>query len=65
MRENIPREAIFEKEGLTPFALAMPIEYKTDDPVISYRNYYMSEEKQKIGSWKKKSENPEWYITSY
>ena len=64
LRENIPREAKFDKQGLTPFALAMPIEYKMDDPVLSYRNYYMSEEKQKIASWKKKREKPEWYITS-
>jgi hypothetical protein len=39
----------------------MPDKYKTDDPVISYRNYYMSEEKQRIASWKKKREKPEWY----
>lgn len=26
--------------GRTPFALAMPNEYKCDDPVESYRNYY-------------------------
>lgn len=64
LRENIPRESTFDKEGLTPFALAMPNEYKTDDPVVSYRNYYMSEEKQKIASWKKKREKPEWYIIS-
>jgi hypothetical protein len=32
------------------------------DPVESYRNYYMSEEKQKIASWKKKREKPFWYI---
>lgn len=25
----------------TPFVLAMPDEYKTDDPVQSYRNYYL------------------------
>jgi hypothetical protein len=64
LRENIPREARFDTEGLTPFALAMPVQYKTDDPVLSYRNYYMSEEKQKIASWKKKREKPEWYIIS-
>ena len=58
LRENIPREEIFEKEGLTPFALAMPVQYKSDDPVLSYRNYYMSEEKQKIASWKKNREKP-------
>lgn len=28
--------------GLTPFALAMPDEYKQDDPVASYRAYYKS-----------------------
>lgn len=61
LRENIPNNDKFEEEGLTPFALAMPVEYKSDDAVESYRNYYMSEEKQKIASWKKKREKPEWY----
>ena len=62
LRENIPSDDKFENKGLTPFALAMPDKYKTTDPVESYRNYYMSEEKQKIASWKKKREKPEWYI---
>lgn len=61
LRENMPSDDKFEEEGLTPFALAMPDEYKTDDPVESYRNYYMSEEKQRIATWKKKREKPEWY----
>jgi hypothetical protein len=61
LRENIPSDDKFEEIGLTPFALAMPQEYKTEDPVESYRNYYMSEEKQKIASWKKCREKPEWY----
>ena len=39
---------------LTPFALAMPDEYKSENQVESYRNYYMSPEKQKIATWKKK-----------
>jgi hypothetical protein len=52
----------FEEEGMTPFALAMPVQYKTEDPVESYRNYYMSEEKQKIATWKKKRPKPDWYI---
>jgi hypothetical protein len=59
----MPSDESFEKEGLTQFALAMPDQYKTDDPVESYRNYYMSEEKQKIATWKKLREKPEWYIT--
>jgi len=62
LRENIPNEDKFDENGLTPFALAMPDKYKTSNAVESYRNYYMSEEKQKIASWKKKREKPEWYI---
>lgn len=59
LRENMP--STFEEEELTPFALAMPEEYKTDDPVESYRNYYMSEEKRKIATWNKRREKPVWY----
>lgn len=62
LRENIPSKDKFEKQGLTPFALAMPDEYKCEDAVEAYRNYYMSPDKQKIASWKKKREKPEWYI---
>ena len=62
LRENIPNDSKFEEKDLTPFALAIPDRYKTDDPVLSYRNYYMSEEKQKIASWKKLREKPDWYI---
>lgn len=61
LRENMPCDDAFEEEGLTPFALAMPDQYKSEDPVESYRNYYMSEEKQKIASWNKLREKPEWY----
>ena len=60
LRGYMPSDDKFEEVGLTPFALAMPEKYKTDDPVESYRNYYMSEEKQKIASWKKR-EKPDWY----
>jgi hypothetical protein len=61
LRDNLPQDHTFESVGLTPFALAMPIEYKTDDAVESYRNYYMSPEKQKIATWNKRRERPEWY----
>jgi hypothetical protein len=63
LREHIPSDDKFADVGLTPFALAMPDKYKTSDPVISYRNYYMSEEKQKIATWNKKREKPDWYQT--
>jgi hypothetical protein len=65
LRENLPTDDKFEEIGLTPFALAMPNEYKSYDPVKAYRNYYMSEEKQKIASWKKGRERPEWYRINY
>ena len=61
LKMHLPEEDVFEEQRLTPFALAMPDKYKTDDAVLSYRNYYMSEEKQKIASWKKKREKPTWY----
>jgi hypothetical protein len=62
LRENIPSEDAFQEVGLTPFAQAMPDKYKSDDPVLSYRNYYMSEEKQKIATWCKKRGKPTWYV---
>ena len=61
LRENMPQDDAFETTGLTPFALAMPEQYKTSDPVVSYRNYYMSEEKQKIATWNKRRAKPSWY----
>jgi hypothetical protein len=62
LRESIPDEDRFEMRGLTPFALAMPEEYKSDDAVDSYRRYYMSPEKRRIASWNKRREKPEWYV---
>jgi hypothetical protein len=41
----------FPREGSTPFALAMPDEFKTACPVESYRNYYR-EAKKHLHSWK-------------
>ena len=50
----------FPTVGMTPFALAMPIECKCEDPVESYRIYYQTPEKQRIASWKNR-EKPQWY----
>ena len=63
LRENMPKDESFNETGLTQFALAMPDKYKTDDPVESYRNYYMSEEKQKIATWNKERAALAWYIS--
>lgn len=61
LKQHMPTDDKFETIGLTPFALAMPDQFKCDDPVTAYRKYYMSEEKQKIATWKKKRGRPEWY----
>ena len=44
--------------GLTPFRLAMPEKYKCDDPVQSYRGYYIGE-KSKFAKWK--TSPPQWW----
>jgi len=60
LKQNAPSADKFPQTGLTRFALAMPNEYKTDDPIESYRKYYQSKEKQRLASWKKR-EIPSWY----
>jgi hypothetical protein len=46
--------------GFTPPALAMPDQYKVDDFVKSYRNYYIGEKKG-FATWKNR-EIPYWFI---
>lgn len=55
-KQNLPN---LSDNGLTRFAEAMPDEYKTKDPIDSYRNYYASD-KQHLFSWKKREEP--WWI---
>ena len=45
--------------GLTPFAQAMPEQYKDVNAVVAYRNYYIGE-KSKIAVWKH-STQPSWW----
>jgi hypothetical protein len=45
--------------GFTPPALAMPDQYKVDDFVQSYRNYYIGEKKG-FATWKNR-EIPYWF----
>jgi hypothetical protein len=65
LRRHVPRDELFPcpRAGLTPFALAMPDEYKarSGNAVESYRAYYMSPEKRRIAAWKKNRPAPEWY----
>lgn len=43
--------------GLTPFAQAMPDEYKQDDPVLAYRAYYHT--KSNFAHWR--NGKPNWW----
>ena len=53
--KNIP-------EGdLTPPALAMPDQYKTKDPVESYRNYCIAE--KTYAQWNRNRPKPNWWTT--
>lgn len=56
---NLPR--LRENGDMTPFALAMPDEYKVNCPIESYRNYYLGA-KTSFASWRKRN-TPEWYNT--
>jgi len=49
--------------GLTPFALAMPDVYHSDDVVDSYRRYYIYD-KMKIAAWNKTRQAPHWWLES-
>ena len=69
LRANIPADDLFpcpatESQGVTPFALAMPDQYKDTegDAVKSYRAYYMSPEKRRIATWTKRRSAPTWWL---
>ena len=47
-------------DGVTPFALAMPDEFKRADPVEAYRAYYRGG-KAGIATWNKGRAAPEWW----
>lgn len=52
----------FIPEGeMTRPALAMPEQYKSDDVVKSYRNYYIYE-KSNFAKWERGSQIPKWFI---
>jgi len=45
---------------LTPFAQAMPVEYKCIDPVRAYRTYYINDKKP-FAKWEKLNNTPAWW----
>ncbi len=54
--ENIPHTE------QTPIRLAMPDEYKSDDPIKSYRNYCIAEKHYAV--WNKGRPKPSWWTLS-
>ena len=44
----------------TPFVLCMPDEHKTNDPVESYRRFYI-EDKSRFARWDKNTQAPGWW----
>lgn len=58
--ENARNDFLPPKSLTTP-ALAMPDQYKQNDPIVAYRDYYCNE-KKKLFHWKKR-EAPKWVKT--
>jgi len=57
-----PPALIADIRGGTPFAQCMPDVYKNDDPVVAYRNYYMSKMSTIDMRWTKRP-MPSWFTT--
>ena len=49
---------MIEDSPLTPFAQAMPDEYRNDDPVVAYQAYYRS---KTFAKWGKGTPAPHWW----
>ena len=52
--------ANIEQGVMTPFALAMPDEYKVDDEILSYQNYYVGD-KARFAKWTEPATVPKWF----
>jgi hypothetical protein len=51
-------DKVIPKGSLTPFAQAMPDEYRNDDPVVAYQAYYHSKQ---FAKWEKGTPAPDWW----
>ena len=56
--KSLPTKIALPDAELTPFAQAMPDEYKNVDPVIAYRTYYINDKKD-FATWRNKV--PAWW----
>jgi hypothetical protein len=55
-------EPVLPDVGLTPFAQAMPEQYRNVDPVKAYRSYYVGE-KARFAKWAPRAVAPQWWPT--
>lgn len=61
IREMADRADMVKGFGLTPFAQAMPDEYRDIDPVRAYRRYYLAD-KSRFASWARcRHGAPDWW----
>ena len=58
MKENKPN---LPSIGQTPFAMAMPICYQSEDAIESYRRYYAFKTSYMKVEWKKRNNTPTWW----
>lgn len=56
---DVPKN-IVKSRKITPFAQAMPDQYKNEDAVIAYRQYYINE-KARFAKWRA-GQVPEWFV---
>ena len=61
MRDMNIIDKVIPKGELTPFAQAMPDEYKDDDVVKAYRSYYKSKQYSKGGVRYMRTDVPTWW----
>jgi len=54
----IGMQKIIPNTGFTPFAQAMPDEYRNDDAVVAYQAYYHSKQ---FAKWEKGTPAPDWW----
>ena len=60
LRQHIPDADVFPEQRLTPFAQAMPDQYRCEDAVVAYRKYYLGE-KARFAKWKNVNP-PSWFV---
>ena len=57
----IPKLPERDSDDLTRFAQAMPLEYRNDDPVLGYRNYYVATKIHPDSAWTaRRADLPDW-----